>query len=57
MPSNDEMDHFTRRLVPEQLNILRRVDTYCMDVLKSEEILSHAVKPLRIIVHGGAGKK
>ena len=57
MPSNDEMDHFTRRLVPEQLNILRRVDTYCMDVLKSEEILSHTVEPLRIIVHGGAGKK
>ena len=57
MPSNDEMDHFTRRLVPEQLNILRRVDSYCMDVLKSEEILSHVVEPLKMIVHGGAGKK
>ena len=57
MPSQDEINFLTRRLVPEQLNILRKVEGYCKDIIKSNGNLSHVVEPLRIIVHGGAGKE
>lgn len=55
LPSENEMKFLTRRMVPEQLNILRKVVGYCKDVLKSETNTGHTIKPLRIIVHGGAG--
>lgn len=57
MPQNDEIKFLTQRLVPEQLDILRRVVGYCKDVVKSEKNLSHKVDQLKIVVHGGAGKK
>ena len=56
MPSLDERNFSTRRLVPEQLDILREVDKYCQDINKSKTNIAHAVKPLRMVVHGGAGK-
>lgn len=57
LPNEDEIKFLTRRMVPEQLNVLRKVIEYCKDVRKSEKNISHVVKPLRIIVHGGQGKK
>ena len=56
VPKEEEMKIRTLRLVPEQMNILRKVIPYCRDVLKSKKNLSHKVKPLRLIVSGGAGK-
>ena len=47
----------TRRLVPEQLDILREVDEYCQDINKSKNNMAHVAQPLRIVLHGGAGKK
>ena len=35
--------------------VLRVVVGYCKDVVKSQNNLAHEIKPLRIIVHGGAG--
>ena len=39
VPKEDELSHRTRRLVPEQMNILRRVCAYCRDVVKSRKSL------------------
>ena len=57
MPNNDVINFLTRRLVPEQLDVLRRVVGYCKDVVKNEKDLSHKVTPLKIVVHGGAGEE
>ena len=56
VPKDDELRHRTLRLVPEQMNILRKVCCYCRDVVKAKKKLGHKVKPLRLIIHGGAGK-
>ena len=56
VPKEEEMRLRTLRLVPEQMNILRKVVLYCRDVEKSKKKLSHKVNPLRLIVSGGAGK-
>lgn len=56
LPSDEEMKFFTHRLVPEQLNILRKVVKYCKDVVRSRKNFKHIVEPLRLIVHGGQGK-
>ena len=55
--TNAERKFSMRRLVPEQLDILREVDEYCKDINKSKNNIAHVVKPLRIVLHGGAGKK
>ena len=57
VPKEEEMKIRTLRLVPEQMNILRKVIPYCRDVVKSKKKLSHKVQPLRLIVSGGAGKQ
>ena len=57
MANDDEIKFLTRRLVPEQLDILREVTGHCKDILKSQNNIAHVVKPLRIVVLGGAGKK
>ena len=57
LPNIDEMNFITRRLVPEQMNILRRVVEFCKDVLKSKKNIHHVAKALRLIIHGGAGNK
>ena len=56
VPKEEEMRLRTLRLVPEQMNVLRRVIPYCRDVVKFKKKLSHKVQPLRLIVSGGAGK-
>ena len=56
VPKDDELKHRTLRLVPEQMNILRKVCHYCRDVVKAKKKLGHKVKPLRLIIHGGAGE-
>ena len=55
VPDEEEMKFKTLRLVPEQIDVLRKVDDYCKDVVKSRKKLDHNVKPLRLIVCGGAG--
>ena len=57
VPKSEEMKNQTLRLVPEQMNIVRRVIGFCKDVVKSKRKPGHKVEPLRLIVHGGAGKK
>ena len=57
VPDDDEINHYTRRLVPEQMNILRKVVALCKDTVKSTKNIHHKVKQLLMIVHGGAGKK
>ena len=55
LPSNFELDHMTRQLVPEQMNIMRTVIKYCKDIVKSKKNPGLEQKPCRLIVHGGAG--
>ena len=57
MANDDEIKFLTRRLATEQLDILRLVVGHCKDILKSQNNIAHVVKPLRIVVLGGAGKK
>ncbi len=55
VPSKEEMEFLTHRLVPEQLVILKKVVSYCKDILKFNSNKMHKVSPLRIIIHGGSG--
>ena len=57
VPKEVEMKHCTLRLVPEQMDVLRQVVNYCKDIVKSRIKLNHKVRSLKLIVHGGAGKK
>ena len=57
VPKEDELKLRTLRLVPEQMNILRKVMKYCRSVMKFRNTIRHKVHPLRLIIHGGAGKK
>ena len=54
---DDEINFHTHRLVPEQLNILRKVVGYCKDVVRAQKNFNHNVKPLRLIIHGGQGNE
>ena len=55
LPSNEELEMITRRLVPEQMNALRQIVSTMKCILRAKENLSFSFKPLRLIVHGGAG--
>ena len=57
LPSTDEMNFLTRRLVPEQLNVLRKVMRFCKKVLRYSYKVDPRMhpKPIRLIVTGGAG--
>ena len=55
IPSNEELKFITRRLVPEQMNALRKIISTMKDVLRTTVNMSTPFKPLRLIVHGGAG--
>ena len=57
VPREDELKLRTLRLVPEQMNILQKVLKYCRSVMKFRNTIRHKVHPLRLIIHGGAGKK
>ena len=55
LPSNEELDFITRKLVPEQMNALRKVVSTMKAVLRTQVNMSMSFTPLRLIVHGGAG--
>ena len=55
LPSKDEMKHMTRKLVPEQLNVLRKVVASCKSIVRAQKNPEVKPKPLRMLVHGGAG--
>ena len=55
LPNDSELDHITRQLVPEQMNVMREVISCCKDIIKSENNPNHKKKTCRLIVHGGAG--
>merc|ERR1712051_495136 len=55
IPDELELKHLTRRLVPEQMNVLRQVVTSCKDQVKARKNKKVKPKPVRLIVHGGAG--
>ena len=57
LPSDEEINFLTRRLVAEQLNVLRKVVSFCKDVIRSWKNHRYTYQPLRMIVHGGQGKK
>jgi hypothetical protein len=57
VPHEEEMKVKTLRLVPEQMNILRKVVQYCKDIVRFRKNFSHKVCLLKLIVHGGGGKK
>ena len=57
VPDDENLRFITRRLAPEQMNVLRKIVTYCKDVVKSSNNLTKHPEPLKLIVHGGAGNK
>ena len=57
LPENrDEILEMTKKLVPEQKRVLKYVVKFCYDMLLAEKNPGFDVDPLRLIVHGGAGK-
>ena len=56
LPSNDELKFMTRKLVPEQMNVLRAIVSVCKAIKRSRRNPNIKPKPVRLIVHGGAGK-
>ena len=57
LPTVAELKHLCCLLVPEQLNIVRKVVGYCKDVVKASTKGDGKLKPvpIKLIVHGGAG--
>ena len=55
VPEDEVIDFITRRLVPEQMSILKKIIKYCKDVKKARNNENLSPKPERIIIHGGAG--
>ena len=55
IPSNEELKFITRRLVPEQMNALRKIISTMKAVLRMKANMNTSFKPLQMIVHGGAG--
>ena len=56
MPNDQELKYLTRRLVPEQMNVLRPVIASCKAFVKARNNHKVKVKPARLIVNGGAGR-
>ena len=52
---DDELKFLTERLVPEQMDVLNKVVQYCKEVIRLKNPNSK-VEPVRLIIHGGAGK-
>ena len=55
VPDEFELQQMTRQLVPEQMNVMRTVLSSCRDIVKAEKYPQIKRKPVRRIVHGGAG--
>ena len=56
LPNDSEICSITRRLVPEQMDVLKKVISGCKDVVKCRTNLSVRPKPVRLILLGGQGK-
>ena len=57
LPSSSELNQMSRCLVPEQMNALRKVVSACKEIVKAKHNTSVKPKPLRMIIHGGAGNR
>ena len=55
LPNKTEMEQKTRQLVPEQMNVVRKVISSCKDIVKAEKYPQLKRDPLRLLVLGGAG--
>ena len=55
LPSIPELNQAARKLIPEQMNVLRKVVASCRDIVKAIKNPDVNPKPVRLIVHGGAG--
>ena len=55
IPDDEDLLEMTRQLVPEQLQGLSKVISYCKDVKRNSKNINHEVSPLRMIIHGGSG--
>ena len=55
LPNEMELKEITRRLVPEQMDAMRHIVSAMKNVIRAKENLEFSSKPLRLIVHGGAG--
>ena len=57
LPENSEdIIEMTKKLAPEQKRPLKYVVKFCYDMLLAEKNPGFDVEPLRLIIHGGAGK-
>ena len=56
MPSDDDVAKYTRTLVPEQMDVVRKVVASCKEMMRNEDGANKRTKPLNLIVHGGPGK-
>ena len=55
LPSDDNVDEFTRSLVPEQMKPLRKVIASCKAIVRNYEKPHNKAKPVHLILHGGPG--
>ena len=55
LPTNSGRNQMCRRLVPEQMNILRKIVASCKTIVKAKKDPKVKPKPVRLIVHGGSG--
>ena len=56
LPTTAELNSSARMLVPEQMNVLRKVVKSCKSIVKAKNNPAIKPEPVRLIVHGGAGK-
>ena len=56
MPSDDDVAKYTRTLVPEQMDVVRKVVASCKEIIQNESKVNKKTEPLHLIVHGGPGK-
>ena len=55
LPSEFDLNHMARQLVPEQMEVMREVISSCKEIVKARNNPHIRCKPVRLIVHGGAG--
>ena len=55
LPNENELKEITRRLVPEQMDALRKIMSTMKNIIRAKENSDFLNKPLRLVVHGGAG--
>ena len=57
LPEQDELNFLIQNLVPEQMNIMRKVTKFCKEVIRADAKKDVEIEPdpLRMIIHGGQG--